>query len=581
MTFSRCTILYPWLAAAVFSMSAQAATYTWDGGGADDSFGTAENWTPDGFPFVAGAPAVPAVNGHKIVIGPLVSGGQTSINMNVGGNPDGFEFTSGASAMTIYGTNNMQIAGANLTPIINNSDQTQTFSNTVRQFWIGGATTGTHPNLIKNRTWDAAAGDISYQGILLRPDGININSTTAIVSTAILTFTGSFNQTVNSTINLEGTWTGKTANLVKNGSGTLFLKGGGNFNGATTINTGIVRIYHNSSLGTGSVTEAQKTDIKSGAALEIDGSLSLTEFIRVTGTGISGNGAIRAISGTTSHSTQIAMEGTGGVVVSFGVDSGATLKVAKLYSDPGRDTNFAKVGAGKLILTSNESDNYVGTTTISAGTMQVGDGGTTGELKSSAAVSNNAALVFNRSNAYDFTGAISGSGTLEQAGSDTLTLSGTSTYTGATTVSSGTLLVTGQLGNTATTVKDGASIGGDGTIAGSLHLDAGANLIFDATQPLTVNGSTVTFGGFGVTDLVGFDENVALGTYTLINGTASISTTNLLHFGIENAYNIGAGKQAYFSTGSLQLVVVPEASTLLLGLFGSLALLRRQRSYSI
>jgi autotransporter-associated beta strand protein len=589
---------------AFFASQATAATFTWDGGGADDLFSTAENWAPDGYPFVTGAPGTPAANGHKFVFGPLVPGGQTTVNMNAGGNPDGFEFAAGASAMTIYGTSTMQLATGNLTPILNLSSETQTFSNTVRQFWIGGATTGTHPNLVKNRTWDAAAGDLDYQAILLRPDGINANNTTAIVSTANLVFTGSFDHTVNSTINLEGTWTGKTANLIKNGSGTLLLKGGGNYNGATTINNGIVRIQNNSSLGTGAVAEAQKTDIKSGAALEIDGSLTLTEFIRVTGTGTGGNGAIRAVSGTTNHNSQIALEGTGGVTVSIGVDSGATLKVSRLYSDPNRDTNFEKVGGGTLVLKADNSDDYVGNTTVSAGTLQVGDGGNTGELKTSGVI-NNAALVFNRANSYTYTGDISGTGTLAQSGAGTLFLGGNSTYSGSTTVTSGTLVVNGSIADTSSvTVGTGGTLGGSGTVGGlttingtfgpgnsidemtfaaGLILAGISNFEIDPTITLGLNADLATVAGGltygGILNLTygGAPGDFAYGqTFNLFDWsgagpTGSFSAINLpaLDEGLEWQNNLA-------TSGSF--TVVPEPSAAALAAFGSFALLRRRRS---
>ena len=57
-----------------------------------------------------------------------------------------------------------------------------------------------------------------------------------------------------------------------------------------------------------------------------------------------------------------------------------------------------QIGTGTMTLTGDNT--YTGATTISAGTLQVGNGGTTGTL-GPAPSSNNAALIFNRSNALD------------------------------------------------------------------------------------------------------------------------------------------------------------------------------------
>ena len=82
------------------------------------------------------------------------------------------------------------------------------------------------------------------------------------------------------------------------------------------------------------------------------------------------------------------------------------------------------------------------TTTISAGTLQIGQGGTTGTLGTGNVI-NNAVLAFNRSDSITYGGAISGTGVLQQNGNGTTILTGTSTYTGGTTIAAGTL----QIGN--------------------------------------------------------------------------------------------------------------------------------------
>jgi len=70
---------------------------------------------------------------------------------------------------------------------------------------------------------------------------------------------------------------------------------------------------------------------------------------------------------------------------------------------------LTKVGSDTVVLTG--SSNGSTTTTISAGTLQLGNGGTSGTL-GSGAVTNNGTLVFDRTDAYGGTvsNAVSGSG---------------------------------------------------------------------------------------------------------------------------------------------------------------------------
>jgi len=80
-----------------------------------------------------------------------------------------------------------------------------------------------------------------------------------------------------------------------------------------------------------------------------------------------------------------------------------------------------------------------------------------------------------------------------------------------------------------------------------------------------------------VDDIIGLSSSTPDGTYTLIAG--NVNTTGLANFGSANAYDLGSGKSAYFQSGSLQLVVVPEPSTMLAGLAGAgVFLLIRRRS---
>src|SRR5277367_5099814 len=76
------------------------------------------------------------------------------------------------------------------------------------------------------------------------------------------------------------------------------------------------------------------------------------------------------------------------------------------------------VAGGTLVLTG--ANTYVGGTTIAAGVLQLGDGGTTGSIAGN--VSNSGVLAFDRSDTLTFPGLIAGSGEVSQIGSGTTIL---------------------------------------------------------------------------------------------------------------------------------------------------------------
>ena len=68
-----------------------------------------------------------------------------------------------------------------------------------------------------------------------------------------------------------------------------------------------------------------------------------------------------------------------------------------------------KIGAGTLVFTGNNT--YAGPTTISAGTLQLGNGSASGALAGN--VVNNSIFAINRSNSFTFENVISGSGAFQ------------------------------------------------------------------------------------------------------------------------------------------------------------------------
>ena len=102
---------------------------------------------------------------------------------------------------------------------------------------------------------------------------------------------------------------------------------------------------------------------------------------------------------------------------------------------PGEDS------AGTLTLTG--SNIYTGGTTISGGTLQLGDGANNNGYLSGG-VTDNTMLSFANPIAQTYSAAISGSGSVAKTAGGTLTLSGSNSYTGSTLIGGGTL----QMGNT-------------------------------------------------------------------------------------------------------------------------------------
>ncbi|MBA2589628.1 MAG: autotransporter-associated beta strand repeat-containing protein [Alphaproteobacteria bacterium] len=171
-------------------------------------------------------------------------------------------------------------------------------------------------------------------------------------------------------------------------------------------------------------------------------------------------------------------------------------------------------GSGTTILTG--ANTYTGGTTISSGTLQIGNGGTSGSI--SGNIVNNATLIFNRSDSVNTFGqVISGTGTLVQMGTGTLTLAGTNTYSGGTIVSAGTLQANNGLGTGDVTINGGtvsvirrtfslgALQGGGGTLEMS-----GSFLTFISEKSTTFAGTIVdslsgqlTKAGGGILTLTG------------------------------------------------------------------------------
>jgi autotransporter-associated beta strand protein len=158
------------------------------------------------------------------------------------------------------------------------------------------------------------------------------------------------------------------------------------------------------------------------------------------------------------------------------------------------------------------AQNYGGSTTINAGTLQIGNAGSTGSL-GTGSVTNDAALIFNRNNSMTVSNSISGTGSVTQLGSGTTTLTASSSYSGGTFINAGTL----ELAHAMNTLSNTGSV----TVNGGT-LAIGANS--DTVGTVTLQNGSIT-GSTGV--LTGSAYNVENGLISAnLGGTAALTKSS-------------------------------------------------------
>jgi autotransporter-associated beta strand protein len=302
--------------------------------------------------------------------------------------------------------------------------------------------------------------------------------------------------------------TSGTFSLLKSGPGTLTLTGSycGQYTGGLKVTAGTLD-YSGGSLPNCNYTIT-------GGTLNIGNrSPSIKTFQIIGGT----------VTGTTGVLTSNA---------AYDVQAGTISAIL------GGSVGLNKTTAGTAILTGSNS--YTGTTTISAGTLQLGAGESTGSLSSSTNVVINSGATFdvNRSSgALTFSSKISGTGTLTKDGAGVLTLSGSNTFSGNLVVNGGTLNYSGNSTQPA----------GNYTIAGGLLYLPARSQSIGAFQ---ITGGTVTGG----TLTSNTDYDVQAGTVNTI--LAGGSTIDLNKTGSGTAILAGANTYAGLTTvsaGTLQL----------------------------
>jgi autotransporter-associated beta strand protein len=385
---------------------------------------------------------------------------------------------------------------------------------------------------------------------------LNTNTSTAAVLNGNVIIGGQNYVGGNGDIVLNGIVSGGTNNVY-----ALYKQGAGMWTFANPANT-FDGLYYQ----IGGVTEVTKL-ANAGEASSL-GQVSSGQNTFVFGFNGSGGGTLRFIGSTASTSDRAfslrgATAAASNTIEAAGASSSATLTLtggltagaagsytarltgtnagvndyAGAIADGSAGGTMGLVKEGSTTWALTGANSYSGATTVTSGTLKVGNGGTSGSL-GSGSVTNNARLIFDRTNALTVANTISGTGTLEQAGTGVTLLTGNNSFSGPTLVSSGTLSVgnggsAGTLGSSTATIAAGATlaVNRSDTFTLANAIGGAGRVLKQGANSLTLSGTNTHTGGVslaGGTLVVGGDAALGSGTLTIAASGVTVSTTRSL-----------------------------------------------------
>ena len=390
---------------------------------------------------------------------------------------------------------------------------------------------------------------------------------------------------------------------VFSGSGTLLKTGTGSQQWGATVAT--------FALGSGSTIDVEAGTFTGGSYGNEDWTANKSNLnVGPYGVfdGVESNVNVNALTG--SGKIKSGFSGSGYSTFTFGVDGGNGTFTGVL-ADSTSTGSFTKAGNGTQVLTGVNT--YSGNTTVSAGTLQIGDGTTNASIANSTAITANGTLVFNNLLSKTYSAPIAGTGNLVKAGAGTLALTGNNTYTGNITVTGGTLQfakggIIISLNASKTNVQNGGTlvinVGGTGEFSAanvttlltnltvssssSSGMNAGSALGFDTTNAAggsftiadSITDTTGTSGGarglakFGVNTLVLSGANSYTGPTTVNAGTLQFAKTQSLYGGNASSWtasnlNVQSGGTLAINVGGTGEFATTDVTTLLANLVAS------------
>jgi autotransporter-associated beta strand protein len=413
------------------------------------------------------------------------------------------------------------------------------------------------------------ANDLVNNGTLKTTASVALNvgrdlsgsGTYDIANGTTLTVNGNINNTATTLANtgaldLQGATTRSLGSITLNAAGTINAVGAINATALTAsgLTSGTATINPNITFTSGE----KGVNVGAGGVLDLNGALS-------------NGGTTSRLVKTGAGTLMLSDNNTGGLRVGSNsatpVDGGTVVLGSSVVGSQAQaiQLNYGTLqAASSLVITNGLS---IGGQTNSAAILA----GSSMEFQGQAAFFRNTGttgpVVLNVSNTTTFSGGFgassgSGSGTgVTIGGNGEMIISGSSSALVDTITLTDTVKLTLNSTLGGSLIVGGSNVlAGNGTVTGNLSFLSGGKFELNLVSPLTISGgSSVSFADFGIDDIAGLSSSTAVGTYSLFSGT--VNTNNLANIGAGNAFDLGSGKSAYFSIGSLEVNVVPEPST--------------------
>ena len=302
-------------------------------------------------------------------------------------------------------------------------------------------------------------------------------------------------------------------NLGNHGTGTMTIDDGG-------------RVYANSGVYLGISNAAASGTLNVLGAPGARGILETSGFRGGMGTAnvtVDG-GVVRAIRNNanffSNYGTQQVTLGAGGGFIDT---NGYDIAIAPVMTGVG---SLTKEGLGTLTLTG--ANDYSGGTTIAAGILQLGDGGTSGSILGN--VANSGVLAFNRSDAVTFGGTIAGTGGVWQVGTgQTILTADSSGLSGVSRVYDGILSVDGTLGGSFEAI--GGRLQGVGQVGTTTNFAGGTIAPGNSIGTLTVAGNYVGSGGTLEIETVLGDDSSPTDLLVVTGDTSGSTNLRVINLG--------------------------------------------------